>query len=65
MAYAYAPVELGQVLEVVVDAAGPHGQGVAHIEEFVIFVTGGKVGQAARVKITKVARTFAEGLRVG
>ncbi len=65
MAYAYAPVELGQVLEVKVDATGPHGQGVAHLDEFVIFVTGARVGQSARVKITKVARTFAESQRVG
>ncbi|MDE1797827.1 MAG: TRAM domain-containing protein [Candidatus Micrarchaeota archaeon] len=65
MVYANAPVELGQVLEVKVDAAGPHGQGVARIEEFVIFVTGARVGQSAKVKITKVARTFAEALRVG
>ncbi len=65
MSNAVAPVDLGQVLEVNIDAQGPHGQGVAHLDEFVIFVTGAKAGQKARVKITKVARTFAEAIRVG
>ncbi len=65
MANAYAPVDLGQVLSLKVDADGPHGQGIAHIDEFVIFVSGAKMGQQAKVKITKVARTFAESIRVG
>ena len=65
MANTNSPVELGQVVQVQVDASSPTGEGIAHIDEFVIFVTGAKVGQTARVKITKVGRTFAQGQRVG
>jgi predicted RNA-binding protein with TRAM domain len=65
MVQASAPVDLGQILSVKVDADGPHGQGVAHIDEFVIFVSGAKMGQQAKIKITKVARTFAQSIRVG
>jgi predicted RNA-binding protein with TRAM domain len=55
------PVEEGREYEVTIDAKGAKGDGIAHVEGFVVFVAGGEVGQKVRVKITAVKRTFAVG----
>jgi len=55
------PVEEGKEYEVTIDAQGSKGDGIAHIEGFVVFVAGGRVGQTVKVKITSVRRTFAIG----
>ena len=55
------PVEEGRVYEVKIDARGAKGDGIAHVEGFVIFVSGGDVGQTVKVKVTEVKRTFAIG----
>jgi len=53
------PVEEGKIYEVTIDAQGAKGDGIAHVEGFVVFVAGGKAGKQVRVKITAVKRTFA------
>lgn len=58
------PVEEGQTIEVTIDSKGGRGDGIAHVEGFVIFVSGAEVGQKCNVKITKVARTFATADKV-
>jgi len=55
------PVEEGKVYTVTIDAKGAKGDGIAHVEGFVIFVAGGVVGESVKVKITSVKRTFALG----
>lgn len=58
------PVEEGKEYEVTIDAQGAKGDGIAHVEGFVIFVAGAKVGEKVRVKITALKRTFAIGEKV-
>ncbi len=55
------PVEEGKEYEVTIDAQGAKGDGIAHVEGFVIFVAGGTVGAKVKVRITQVKRTFAIG----
>ncbi len=55
------PVEEGKAYEVTIDAQGAKGDGIAHVEGFVVFVAGGKEGKKYRVKIKAVKRTFALG----
>jgi len=58
------PVEEGNEYEVTIDAQGTKGDGIAHIEGFVIFVPNAKIGEKIRIKITALRRTFAVGERV-
>jgi len=58
------PVEEGKEYEVTIDAKGAKGDGIAHIEGFVIFIPNAQVGEKIRVKITVVKRTFAIGEKV-
>ena len=58
------PVEEGQTVELTIDSKGGRGDGIAHVEGFVIFVAGAEVGEKCQVKITKVARTYAMGQKV-
>ncbi len=56
-----APVEEGHEYDVKIDAQGSKGDGIAHYEGFVIFISGVQVGQDAHIRITAVRRTFAIG----
>jgi 23S rRNA (uracil1939-C5)-methyltransferase len=58
------PVEEGKVYELTIDAKGAKGDGIAHLEGFVIFVANAAVGEKAKVKITSVKRTFAIGEKI-
>ncbi len=58
------PVEEGREYEVTIDAKGAKGDGIAHVEGFVIFIPNVDVGEKIKVKITMVKRTFAIGERV-
>jgi predicted RNA-binding protein with TRAM domain len=55
------PVEEGKEYGVTIDAKGAKGDGIAHVEGFVVFVSGAQVGAKVKVKITAVKRTFAVG----
>ncbi len=61
MVFFTKPVEEGKEYEVTIDAQGNKGDGIAHIEGFVVFVNGAKAGEKVKVKITAVRRTFAVG----
>jgi len=37
------------------------GDGIAKIDGFVIFVSGGKQGQSAKIKVTQVSNRYATG----
>ncbi|VVB58530.1 23S rRNA (uracil(1939)-C(5))-methyltransferase RlmD [Candidatus Anstonella stagnisolia] len=58
------PVEEGKEYEVTIDAQGAKGDGIAHVEGFVIFIAGARVGEKIKVKITALKRTFAIGEKV-
>lgn len=57
-----APVNVGDELDVKIEAVGEKGDGIAKKEGFVLFVPNTKEGQEVRIKVTKVLRKvgFAE-----
>ncbi|OUJ18659.1 putative RNA-binding protein containing TRAM domain [Methanonatronarchaeum thermophilum] len=52
------PIEVGEVYDVEIEDEGKEGDGIAKIENFVIFVPGGKVGQQVKIEIETVKSTF-------
>lgn len=56
-----APVEVGKVYEAKIEDIGREGDGLARIQNFVVFVPGTKVGDQVKVRITKVHRRMAFG----
>lgn len=58
----FAPIRVGEELDVKIEAVGAKGDGIAKVKGFVIFVPGTKQDETVRVKITKVFRKvgFAE-----
>jgi len=55
------PVEEGKIYDAKIEDIGREGDGVARIENFVVFVPGTKVGDQVKVKITRVMRRMAFG----
>ncbi len=57
-----APVKVGDEIDVVIDAVGEKGDGLAKKDGFVLFVPGVKQGDHVRIRVTKVLRKvgFAE-----
>jgi 23S rRNA (uridine2552-2'-O)-methyltransferase len=49
----------GDVVDVRIDSEGKSGDGVAHVDDFVVFVRGARVGDRLRVKIRDVRPSFA------
>jgi len=56
-----SPVEEGKVYDAKIEDMGREGDGLARIENFVVFVPGTKVGDQVKVRITKVLRRMAIG----
>jgi predicted RNA-binding protein with TRAM domain len=56
-----APVEVGKVYEAKIVDTGRDGDGIAKIENFVVFVPGTKIGDEVKIKITKLMRRSAQG----
>lgn len=58
----FVPVNVGDELDVKIEAVGEKGDGIAKKDGFVLFVPGVKEGDEVRVKVTKVLRRvgFAE-----
>jgi predicted RNA-binding protein with TRAM domain len=54
------PVEVGKEYEVDITERGSKGDGIARIQGFVVFVSGGKPGDKVKVKVTSVAQRFAQ-----
>ncbi len=54
-----SPVSEGAVHDVAIEGIAREGDGVAHIEGFVIFVPGTKIGDHVTIKIERVLRKFA------
>ena len=57
-----APVNIGEELDVKIEAVGEKGDGIAKVKGFVLFVPGVKEGDEVKIKVTKVLRKvgFAE-----
>lgn len=58
----FAPVKVGDELDVTIDAVGEKGDGIAKKEGFVLFVPNTKKGDQVKIKVTRVLRSvgFAE-----
>lgn len=55
------PIEEGKVYEAKIEDIGREGDGLARIQNFVVFVPGTKVGDEVKIRITKVHRRMAFG----
>lgn len=58
----FAPVKVGDELDVKIEAVGEKGDGIAKKDGFVLFVPGTRAGDEVRIRVTKVLRKvgFAE-----
>jgi predicted RNA-binding protein with TRAM domain len=54
-----APITEGEEYDVKIEDLGRSGDGIARIEGFVVFVTGAKVGDEVKIRITATRRNFA------
>ena len=54
------PVKIGEEYEVDIKETSQRGEGIARIEGLVVFVPKAKVGDHARIRITRISRKFAE-----
>lgn len=63
----FAPVKVGEELDVTIEAVGEKGDGVAKVKGFVLFIPNVQEGQNVKVKVTKVLRKvgFAEVIGEG
>ena len=61
----FAPVNVGDEIELKIEAVGEKGDGIAKVKGFVIFVPGVKQGETVKVRITKVLRKVGFGEVVG
>ncbi|MBX5328289.1 TRAM domain-containing protein [Candidatus Bathyarchaeota archaeon A05DMB-5] len=59
-----APVKENQEIEVVIDDIGSRGDGVARIQNFLIFVPNSKIGERVKVVIRSVHEKFAVAERI-
>jgi predicted RNA-binding protein with TRAM domain len=48
------PVEIGKEYEVDITETSPQGEGVARIQGFVVLVADAKLGDRAKIKITRI-----------
>ncbi|MFH1455833.1 MAG: TRAM domain-containing protein [archaeon] len=63
----FAPVKVGDEIDVTIESLGEKGDGIAKVNNFVIVVPGGKEGETVKVRITRVLRkvAFAEVIGEG
>lgn len=50
----FAPVKVGEELDVKIEAVGEKGDGIAKVKGFVLFVPNAKEGDEVKVRITRV-----------
>ncbi len=61
----FAPVNVGDEIDLKIEAVGEKGDGIAKVKGFVIFVPNAKQGEEVKVRITKVLRKVGFGEIVG
>lgn len=54
-----SPIKEGEEYDVKIEDVGRDGDGIARIEGFVVFVSGAKVGDEVKIRITTSKRNFA------
>jgi len=54
------PVEVGKEYDVEITERGSKGDGIARVQGFVVFVSGGKPGDKVKIRVTSVANRFAQ-----
>jgi predicted RNA-binding protein with TRAM domain len=54
-----SPLNEGEEYDVKIEDMGRDGDGIARVEGFVVFVTGAKLGDEVKIKITSTRRNFA------
>ena len=59
------PIKVGEEYDVEIKETGSKGDGIARINNFVVFVNGTKLGEKAHIKITDVRDRFAIGEKTG
>ena len=60
-----APVNVGDEVDVKIEAVGEKGDGIAKVDGFVLFIPGAKEGEECRVRITKVLRKVGFAEKIG
>jgi len=55
------PVKVGDVLDVKIVGVGKEGDGFARVSGFVIFVPNSKEGEAHKIRVVKVLKSYAFG----
>lgn len=55
------PVDVGDILNVQIESENGQGEGIAKIDDFVIFIKGVGKGENCKIKIKEVKRTYAIG----
>lgn len=53
------PVEVGDVVNVKIEAIGSGGDGIAKVDGFVVFVPGAKVDDEVSVRVNRVLKKYA------
>jgi len=61
----FAPVRVGDEIDVKIEAVGEKGDGIAKKQGFVLFVPGVKEGDEVRIRITKVLRKVGFAEKIG
>lgn len=59
-----SPVTVGETYDVTIEGIAQKGDGIAKVEGFIIFVPETKVGDKVTIKVEKVLRKFAFGVKV-
>ncbi len=59
------PIKIGEEYDVTITDIGSKGDGITKVENFVVFVNGGKKGEQCRIRIREVANKFAIADKVG
>ncbi len=59
------PVKVGEEYDVEITETGSRGDGIARVNNFVVFVNGAKQGEKTKIKITDVRDRFAIGEKAG
>ena len=61
----FAPVKVGEEMDVKIESVGEKGDGVAKVKGYVIFVPGAKTGEDVHIKISKVFKNVGFGEVMG
>jgi predicted RNA-binding protein with TRAM domain len=59
------PVDVGDEVDVTIEAVGAKGDGVAKVQGFVLFIPNVKEGERCKVKVTKVLKKVGFAEKIG